>query len=502
MPLALWDLIGLIVSRDNSCRYCYGATRTILRILGYREDADRPHRARHHLVGSEPLPERRGARIRPQGLARESARDGGGPRTRSSAPATRPAAVAEIVFAAAFAGFPNRVATLFALPPEAFETLRDRSLGRLLRPADLRGSMRGSAASRRRLCRSRTRARAPRSSRRSTVRRRRTRVRARRRRVRVAGPAASHEAAHARGHRTRARLRHVRSARRAHALAARGPRPARRRRRCSPTSARRQLDRATRCSSRSRARRCATRRAPSSAARASSRASCPSAEVLEAVGRAGARERRRACEHPARRLLIAAIVSAVLLAAVGGARLAAPRPRTPARAPPRARIARARDRSSRRSRASRPSEVVEDDHRAGHLHALGEEGDHRPVRRPEGLHAARRGARAGGAGDAAERLVRGHERGHRGAPRARGEVHRRRAARALRRARAEPVADERRRPRRARRCARALADYNAGLAARGPARARGRHRHPPRPGGGRRRSAMRSSWSTASSAAP
>src|SRR5262245_53804048 len=39
MPPELTGLIGLVVSQDNSCRYCYGATRTILKIVGYHEES-------------------------------------------------------------------------------------------------------------------------------------------------------------------------------------------------------------------------------------------------------------------------------------------------------------------------------------------------------------------------------------------------------------------------------------------------------------------------------
>src|SRR5439155_25134888 len=37
LPPALWDLVALVVSQDNSCRYCFGAQRAVLRLLGYRE---------------------------------------------------------------------------------------------------------------------------------------------------------------------------------------------------------------------------------------------------------------------------------------------------------------------------------------------------------------------------------------------------------------------------------------------------------------------------------
>src|SRR5262249_30617150 len=34
-----FELVALIVSRDNSCRFCYGAQRALMRILGYHLDA-------------------------------------------------------------------------------------------------------------------------------------------------------------------------------------------------------------------------------------------------------------------------------------------------------------------------------------------------------------------------------------------------------------------------------------------------------------------------------
>jgi AhpD family alkylhydroperoxidase len=140
MPLALWDLIGLVVSQDNSCRYCYGATRTILRLVGYREEQiDRIERD----VAVSDLG-------RPERLALEFARkvSHANPRPTAQDRAAlvdagfTPAVVGEIVFAAAFSGFPNRVATLFALQPEEFEKLPDRLIGRLLRPLIAR-TMRG-----------------------------------------------------------------------------------------------------------------------------------------------------------------------------------------------------------------------------------------------------------------------------------------------------------------------------------------------------------------------
>src|SRR4029077_832804 len=32
------DLGAVVVSQDNSCRYCYGAQRAVMKVLGYRDD--------------------------------------------------------------------------------------------------------------------------------------------------------------------------------------------------------------------------------------------------------------------------------------------------------------------------------------------------------------------------------------------------------------------------------------------------------------------------------
>src|SRR5262249_20274501 len=111
MPLDLWALIGFVVSQDNSCRYCYGATRTVLRIVGYRDDQiDRIERDVHlsdltrpEQVALEFARKVSHANPRPTARDRDEVADVG----------YAPAAVAEIAYAAAFAGFPNRISTLF-----------------------------------------------------------------------------------------------------------------------------------------------------------------------------------------------------------------------------------------------------------------------------------------------------------------------------------------------------------------------------------------------------
>ena len=53
LPFRDFAFVALVVSRDNSCRYCYGAQRALMRILGYEGDAiDRIER--DELVDSDP----------------------------------------------------------------------------------------------------------------------------------------------------------------------------------------------------------------------------------------------------------------------------------------------------------------------------------------------------------------------------------------------------------------------------------------------------------------
>jgi uncharacterized peroxidase-related enzyme len=132
IPDGLWDLIHFVVSQDNACRYCYGATRTVLKILGYGDAAiDRlerdiqlaeltaPQKAALHFA-------RRLSHANPPPGASDL-------RALVDAGFTGPQ-IAEIAFTAAFSGYANRVATMFAFPPDRLEGLVRNPMVRLLRP--------------------------------------------------------------------------------------------------------------------------------------------------------------------------------------------------------------------------------------------------------------------------------------------------------------------------------------------------------------------------------
>jgi uncharacterized peroxidase-related enzyme len=132
----LSDLVGLVVSQDNSCRYCFAAQRTLLRFAGFPEErihqleldvrtADLPERQRAALAFAQRL-----SRAHPLVTAAdvETLRGAG----------YGDGEIREIAAHAAMLIFFNRISTLVALPPEAFERLPDRWWARLLRPVAAR----------------------------------------------------------------------------------------------------------------------------------------------------------------------------------------------------------------------------------------------------------------------------------------------------------------------------------------------------------------------------
>jgi alkylhydroperoxidase family enzyme len=131
-PLPLCDVIALIVSQDNSCRYCYGVQRAFMKMLGHPESyIDRLERDAH-LADLTPLDRtaidvaRRVSRCQPRPTHADVA-------ALEQAGLSREAAV-ELVLAIAAITFANRLSTLLALPMEAIERLVDKPLFRLVRP--------------------------------------------------------------------------------------------------------------------------------------------------------------------------------------------------------------------------------------------------------------------------------------------------------------------------------------------------------------------------------
>src|SRR5262245_3438848 len=131
LPVPTYALIALVVSRDNSCRFCYGAQRALMRILGYHLDAiDRLERV--ELV--DPDPSSQLALDFARKLSRGSPRPGVSELAALERAGRSHAAVVELAFGVACMVFANRAATLVALPPEPIEGAGHQIAGRLLRP--------------------------------------------------------------------------------------------------------------------------------------------------------------------------------------------------------------------------------------------------------------------------------------------------------------------------------------------------------------------------------
>jgi len=137
------SLVALVVSRDNSCRFCYGTQRALMRILGYELDAiERLERG--ELVDPDPSGQlgldfaRKISRGTPRPGAAECAALERTGRSREL--------VAELALSAAFPVFANRASTLVALPAGPIERTTYQVAGRLLRPFLLRRARFGRRA--------------------------------------------------------------------------------------------------------------------------------------------------------------------------------------------------------------------------------------------------------------------------------------------------------------------------------------------------------------------
>jgi AhpD family alkylhydroperoxidase len=132
MPLPLFDLIPLVVSQDNSCRYCFGAIRAVLSVQGYDDDTISRMERDIHLAKLSP------AEVVALQFARKVSQANPRPTAGDLAALEHAGfsrgAVAEIAYVASFSGFHNRIATFFALPTERFTGWITHPLARLVRP--------------------------------------------------------------------------------------------------------------------------------------------------------------------------------------------------------------------------------------------------------------------------------------------------------------------------------------------------------------------------------
>jgi alkylhydroperoxidase family enzyme len=132
VPPELADLIGLVVSQDNSCRYCYGIQRTILRILGHPDERVDQLLRDVHLADVSPA--ERAALDFARRVSRANPLPGRAEFAQVVAAGLSPLAVTEVAAIAAVGNFMNRVATLLALPPDSLEAASRTRMFRVMRP--------------------------------------------------------------------------------------------------------------------------------------------------------------------------------------------------------------------------------------------------------------------------------------------------------------------------------------------------------------------------------
>lgn len=132
LDLGLADLVALEVSRENSCRFCYAATRAMLRFMGMSEERVRELERKLADAALDPRTSaavafaRRVSRSQPLVNAEDC--------RRVEAAGFTPQQRKEIAAVVAHCLLGNRASTIPAIPPEPMERMPDRLFYRLFRP--------------------------------------------------------------------------------------------------------------------------------------------------------------------------------------------------------------------------------------------------------------------------------------------------------------------------------------------------------------------------------
>ncbi len=132
VSVELTALINLVVAMDSSCRYCYGAFRSLLKIMGYSEQMIR--KLEEGLALNE-LPEKQKTALE---FARKISRAAPRP-SRSDLEEIKdagysPIEIAEIAYLAGNMASGTRLATLLAVPPDPLEEVEANWFKRWTRP--------------------------------------------------------------------------------------------------------------------------------------------------------------------------------------------------------------------------------------------------------------------------------------------------------------------------------------------------------------------------------
>lgn len=116
LPERLHRMGSMVTAQENSCRYCYGANRALMRLLGYSEAFIQ--RVEREVQLAELDGKERAYIAFCRSLARSRPRPSAAERAALLALGYTPAQIGEIAFSISFGCFYNRVSTLLACPPE------------------------------------------------------------------------------------------------------------------------------------------------------------------------------------------------------------------------------------------------------------------------------------------------------------------------------------------------------------------------------------------------
>jgi alkylhydroperoxidase family enzyme len=132
VPVALGALISMVVAMDNSCRYCYGAFRSMLKIMGYSEQLMRELEA--SLAVDNLTKQERVALEFAHKVSHAAPRPSESDLRELMAVGYSPIEIAEIAYLAGISVCGNRLATLLALPPDPLEAVEENWFDKLKRP--------------------------------------------------------------------------------------------------------------------------------------------------------------------------------------------------------------------------------------------------------------------------------------------------------------------------------------------------------------------------------
>jgi AhpD family alkylhydroperoxidase len=128
----LSDLVGLVVSQDNSCRYCFAMQRAFLRILGFPEE--RIVQLEHDLMLASLDPATKASLEYARKVSRASPLACASDMEPLRAVGFTDDAIREIASIAVLHGFFNRLSTVPSLPPGRMEVSPDAWWSKGLRP--------------------------------------------------------------------------------------------------------------------------------------------------------------------------------------------------------------------------------------------------------------------------------------------------------------------------------------------------------------------------------